>query len=402
MSLSGVRKAVRFSVSSLWVPLLATFTVIACAPIGGLDSNSTRLFQIPWPDSNGKYSLQKVEIKSFDEPTSLHGYYANILVDPYEKDGQLESSTPSGRFARTKDGVMVPSDYVSLMATSIQAHMERLHAMNLNVGVSDDQVHWPAKIGVEANVVSQGKRNVVRNNAIFEKRLNALLMVPYSDSSLPIGLNAGILAHEHFHRIFQSLLLDRLTEVPLEEKDSIQIYNDTLLRAMNEGFADFWGWVYTGDENFIAQSLPKENARRSLSTKASRLPTIDDLKLRLTNPVYKDEDARIGLAYEKGTLYARLLHDLALSQASSKNLTLEDRLSIAKVLVASLPMLGDQALSAQNAHIELSPDAIIKPLTLHLPSRDLETCRILARVQSIEASITAAVSSDQPETGCGK
>ena len=243
--------------------LLALFSLLSlslpsCGPLSDLESGFTSLFQIPFSGSDGQYSLQKIEIKSFDDPTSLHGQYARILVDPYESGGGIESSKPVGRFARTRDGVMVPLDYVTMLATSIHAHMERLHALNVEVGLNDAQVGWPATVGIEANVVNSKKRETVRNNALFEKRLNALLMVPYSDKDLPIGLNGGILAHEHFHRIFQALVLSKVETKEEAPAGSVREFNETVLRAMNEGFADFWAWVYTGDAEFMRASLPRE------------------------------------------------------------------------------------------------------------------------------------------------
>ncbi len=335
----------------VWMP--------ACAPISGLDSGTTRVFQIPFPDENGDYRLQKVEIRSFHQPHTLGGSYAKILVDPYESNGTIESSKPVGRFARTREGVMVPADYVSLLATSIHAHMERLREINLAVGLSDQQVDWPAVIGVEANVVNKQKKNTVRNNALFERRLNALLLVPYSDSELPIGVNAGILAHEHFHRIFHALVLSRLKPVEkTAEPSSPQIYNETLLRAMNEGFADFWGWVYTGDDEFIAHSLPQERCKRTLKAKATPLISTDDLRQVLKGDQFKNEENRVGLAYEIGSRYARILRAQTSKKLGAK-MTLEQRIEAARTLIEILPRLAERAEEAQAKNEFLSPTAVV-------------------------------------------
>ena len=295
------KRAVRGPLIAILVALSTVFSpIFGCAPLtnlGKAGAGSTSTFQIPWPDESGQYHLQKVHIPSFTNPSDLNGLYAKILVDPFSSKDSIGGTKPVGRFARTADGVMIPENYVTLMATAIQGHFERLHTMNLDLGISDDVVTWPASIGVEANVKNSGDQAVIRDNAIFERTLNALLIAPYSEASLPIGLNGGILAHENFHRNFQALVLSHLTAVVgPAEAGSVQAYNETLLRAMNEGFADFWGWVYTGDPDFLSKSIPSEQKRRSLSFKSSQLPSTELLRDRLALPGFATEGSRASIS----------------------------------------------------------------------------------------------------------
>ena len=374
---------------AILVALSAVFTpIFGCAPltnIGKTGAGATSTFQIPWPDESGQYHLQKVHIPSFTNPSDLNGLYAKILVDPYSTKSSIDGTKPVGRFARTADGVMIPEDYVTLMATAIQGHFERLHAMNIELGISDAAVSWPASIGVEANVKNSGDQTVIRDNAIFERSLNALLIAPYSEASLPIGLNGGILAHENFHRNFQALVLSKLTATTgPAEAGSVQAYNETLLRAMNEGFADFWGWVYTGDPDFLMKSIPAEQKRRSLNLKAEQLPSTELLRDRLALPGFAIEGARINLAYNFSSNYSRLLHDLAVKTAGNSQPSFEQRKAIAQSLIRALPALAEQAVNAQNKNEYLTPNAILKPLQAQLEVVDTQTCAILLHSRADE------------------
>jgi hypothetical protein len=433
------------ALASACAPVSDFFTALAGTRLGAHDPSG--VYQIPWPDQGGQYPLQKISIDGFNSPPTLQGIYAQILVSPYVVDGQLGSATPVGRFIRNKDGVMIPADYVSLQAATIHAHFERLAQLDTTLGVAN-RLRWPVKIGIQANVVDS-KAGVIKNNAVFDKKLNALLVMPYNlDSGLPISLNAGIVAHEHFHQIFQALVLDRLptklsdtvssladhvcqwatpTNAPIElnfptsspdesgdesgdsetDKFSLKtpnifapstagpavtpdIYNQFLLRGMNEGFADFWAWVYTGDAQFIGHSLPSENSRRRLDLMTVKLPSEAVLQHVLLDPSrpgqVRAENERFGIAYSVGTLYARFLREIAMKVSGGGDETLEQRMVLARVLLAALPDLAQTALSAQNEKRFLSPNAILAPLQKNLPGLQSLTCDVFVRIAADEAT----------------
>lgn len=409
------------------------------------------VYQIPWPTEAGDYRIQEVTIESFDQPEAFQGHWAKILVNPYVADGVLQSSQPVGRFIRTGSQVAVPADFITLQATALYAHIERLQVLDAQVGVAD-RIQWPLKIGLQANVVDRessertGRPEALLNNAIYEGRLDALLFVPYLDARLPITLNAGILAHEHFHKIFQTLVIDRLpmlrvagggpaakaewlpeeprredgredgrtttADEPIEpattqEKDPVtaDLYNQFLLRGLNEGLADFWGWVYTGDPSFIGHSLRDgENELRRLDRSVVPLWTIEKCKGELRNPGRPQElrrdDDRYTAAYRLGTHYARFMRRLALEISGGDEKDPRARMIVARSLINALPMIGDvfaKALAARvpekvveksaEQNIEknveksvekngvfIEPSSLLKPLYLHLPDVNEAAC----------------------------
>ena len=395
----------------------------------------TNLFQIPWPDESGSYRLKTVEIESYDNPDNLQGSYAKVLVDPYISGGRLESSTPVGRYVKTNGNVMVPADFVSLQAAAIHAHFERLRKLDNEAGFGQS-AGWPTTVGVQANVVD--RRGSVRNNAMFDAKLDALLIVPYLNSKLPIAVNAGILAHEHFHQIFQTLVLDPIGEggpradkpaslAPKhlcnweaksaaartlegrrggmrEAKIPPALYNRYLLRSINEGLADFWAWVYTGDAEFIRHSLPEFNELRRLDEDVKQIPGTESVKWNLRNPrdgSLVSEEAVFELSYSLGTYYSRFLRELAdhVSEASSRSKSArESRLEVAQALIKALPGLSAEADRVAKAGGYLSPYAILKPLYQEIGKADGRFCKLFESVSVSENGEPRPVSCErQPE-----
>lgn len=384
---------------------LGVFWAVGC----GRGESQDNLFQIPWPNEKGEYSLQTIPIVSFDQPHTLQGRFARIFVNPFTRQGQLESDTPIGRFIRSKDGVHIPADYSSLQAAVIHAHFERLQAMDKDLGV---ELEWPVKIGIRSKV--KDRSGVVRNNAIFDGRLNALLIVPYASEGLPIAVNAGILAHEHFHMIFQRAVMNRVT---FRRKERLEVshkacqwgahrgsrisvddasdedpafypslFNEFKLRALNEGLADFWAWVYTGDVNFIEPSLPSEAKLRRLDFKVRQVMSRESMKNLVFRPDSKPYNDRIlgGNAYRLGTIYARVLRELALTtirgMSEEGEPSFEQRLKVAAVVVKALPSVAEQVSSAEADNQYLSANAFLKALYENWPDRTGEICRMFQRL----------------------
>lgn len=405
----------------------AAFLVNAgCSRSGG--SVASGVFRIPWPDNEGRYSLQNVSIQSYDRPEALQGRFANILVDPRVADGRVESSDPRGRYIRNSQGVALAADFSSLQAAVIHAHFERLAALDAEAGVA---IQWPVRIGIQANVREsrEGGGNV-RDNALYVSSLDTLLIVPYQGARLPISLNAGILAHEHFHMIFQAAVLNKLSKdagvVPrahaLEERcdwaaltltkdmfgktlngrggdkpasESLRV-NAFILRAINEGLADYWGWMYSNDPQFITPSLPNELVKhRRLDVEGQpRLPS----RKRIIDWVKENSEpaatsAIITNAYFLGTSYARIFRELALAPVSEKataekSATAASKMKVAKAIIRALPKFAENASKAIVKDEVVSPNALLLAFQEAMVDIDDRGCATLKGSMAPEESST--------------
>lgn len=424
--------------------LLASTLVGGCSPDESRFDSKT--YRLPFPDAEGVYALREVELKTFSDPSKFRGDVAQIFVEPQESGGQLSGGEPVGRFIKGGDGVIVPADFVSLQATTVYAHMERFREIDDELGISS-AIRWPLKIGIQTNVIDEGKG--VSNNAVYDGRLDALLIVPYTGRGLPIAMNGGVLAHEHFHTIFQALVLSKVKEKSVvigkpgetdllledhhwaepptdEEKtakpakpgdagksdkppkapkvprtikrvvDDVAVemaadgipkraYNGFLLRALNEGLADFWGWIYTGDLGFIEHSLPREGAVRRLDLESGRLPDSKTIRMSLVDLEREDKlrppAQRVTLSYILGSQYARHLRSVALEMTGESFPSLEARLKVGRVLLEILPGLAVTAATEFDRSF-LSPNFILKPLTLKMGKLGDKACERLRKFKA--------------------
>ncbi|MEQ1878912.1 MAG: hypothetical protein ABL958_19895 [Bdellovibrionia bacterium] len=78
--------------------------------------------------------------------------------------------------------------------------------------------------------------------------------------------------------------------------------------ALNEGLADFWGWVYTRDEGFISRSLPLLTSQRKVSNELKQLP-----EKSFFEELAKVENvqSQVEVSYCLGTYFSRFMRRLA-------------------------------------------------------------------------------------------
>ncbi len=388
--------ALRIQFISLVSFLAAVVGLSACNK--NPEGAASRTYQIPWPDADGQYQLQNIEIETFNEPYHLKGQVAEILVEPSDNGQTLAGSKSIGRFSKTSSGVMVPMDFNTLQATTIYAHMERLMKLDQTLGLTAEGV-WPARIGVAVNFPDDDG-NMEKNQAYFIPDLNSLIFVPYISSKLPISMNAGIIAHEHFHQIFQRLVNDRI-ESKKERKDSLlrlracaisegnpdhtrfaiplddgnktstvttRQYNFFLLRALNEGLADFYGWLYSGDPEFISPSMENLGRNRSLDNPLIPLGSVESGVFDVARHSYSKNVVK-RVAYDWGTRYAQFFRRLAGALGDDQ----PARADLAKALLRSLPKLGEE-MDAKFDVEKIDPDLVVRMVVEEMGTPNAKSC----------------------------
>ncbi len=333
---------------------------------------------IPWPTENGTYSLQVVEVKTLKDSVSVSGDAAQLFMEPTLGDDGLHGNSPSAHFTKTNEGVLIPTDFLTSQFAGIYAHAEKLWDLDQEVGV-DTLLKYPQKYGVKSRVYKEGSYEYIKNNAMYVARGDSTLIMPYEgDAStpynqLPLPLNGGVLAHEHFHALFNAIM-GQVIQTPKEVLDKgggflecaafdslddnkkktsdkplikigklskVLLHNTLVMRGINEGLADVWGWIYSGDDKFILHSLPDVGTTRALDVKGD-----DDFmstqEFSEKANLFSDQ-GKTRLSYTLGTQVARMARQqgrkLLNSGDSSGNLNREERLEFAKLILSAMPEL---------------------------------------------------------------
>ncbi len=386
----------------IWTAILTVLLAVSgCAPVSDNESTENQVYRLPWPSGSGKYELQDIVLQTFTEPQKLRGQVAEIIVDPRVTGGQLIGEEPIGRWTETSiNGVLkrVPSDFVTLQAAVLYAHHEKLNIIDRSLGLFP-YLKGPSKIGLLSRLSDGFSSQLILNNAIFDGRLDVLFVVPFTGPELPISMNAGIIAHEHFHRLFQAIVLRRLQTMPLQGTTSIdehtcagakasvddasdeplglplenqlvplKVWNQTVLRGLNEGLADFWGWSYANDDFFVGRSLgEQEDSARRLDRKLSKLPSQVAFRNMLITigssgrPVLKSESGRVAAAYRLGTEYARSLRTFVDALEASGVDREKARAQVRRAVGRSLEGLAID-ISTLWLKSEINPELLLRPV----------------------------------------
>lgn len=346
---------------SLKLAILAVILITGCSKP---ENRGTKGILLPWPSPTGEYTLQVVEVHTLKNIERATGEAAEVVMQPRLMNKKIVGDPASVRAIETSEGVLVPSDMVSSQVLTLYAHMEKLWELDRALGV-DGWLPRPRRIGLNARIPI-GPGGLMTNNAAYDFGSDGVIIMPYDprgmdwDKQLPIAMNAGIIAHEYFHALFSSVMGEVIrpgqspvssqplpTEGRISSRSALDKHNLLLMRAFNEGLADVWAWVYTGDLNFIGHSLAYYSKTRKLNPNNSKA-----LKstLQFTSDVnIRTEESALALSYEFGTALANsiLRYSPYLLDDVSKSSSIGDlgaRYSIAQHILSVLPKLKTKFL----------------------------------------------------------
>lgn len=199
----------------------------------------------------------------------------NLGTRPEILDSQQGLNSVDTQFA-SSGGTYSALDLDSLYAASLYYAVETAH---LTMSRLDPVADMPATIPEFANrtrIVHEAKRTfgdigtdpeVTDNAEYFSRRiktgetnfvLNYLFSYPTVDvKDIPLGLNLGIMAHEYTHLVMRH----RFYEPGIARDIGIATGKPTMntLAALDEGLADYFGFMASGDPSFFLCSYPEED-----------------------------------------------------------------------------------------------------------------------------------------------
>lgn len=345
--------------------------------------------------SNNSYKLQTVDLISVDDIKTLSGWAAKFLISPTLSNGQLIGMQPQINTIRTGSGDYVATDSFSLQLLTLYYHTERLMLLDDQMGVPLSE-QKPRAIAVKVKMIGEDGQIDV-DNARYNGKLDALLFAPYEREDLPLAVNAGVIAHEHFHSIFYKLIIKEMgksypgPDAGLHENENEMerhfgltktiskvdegglseraLYHSVLLRGLNEGLADFWGWLYTGDTTFVKRSLPQVEEARTLNQGDLKLKKTSELKME--TQIFHSWGNANALSYELGSQYARILYASLQEHAGDEVQFKKLKLSLGQKIIRTLQSMSRSLMTMSDSEV-LETDQFLKQLQTEIPELKIQ------------------------------
>lgn len=325
-------------------------------------------------NQTASYSFQVVPLLQINSLSQMRGAYARFFTNPSEKESKLVGTSPRADFLKNTDGVYIPKNEISQQMASIYYHMQNMALFDKSIG-AEKVNHWPRDIGLRVQLqTSENSTTADENNAIYDGQLDAILIVPYNENKIPLSVNGGVLAHEHFHSLFYKLVTKKLLATDyLTSKHDLTVHTSSdsnidamtttlvVLKGLNEGLADFWGWAYTQDNDFILHSLSSVGNRRSLKISALenenfrfKSPSRIQQELSVLSAETQNEaQDLVGYAYSLGTDFAKSMKLLSLRLKSERKISdSEAQGLVAKAVFVGMKSLADTLIAEKKSQQE--------------------------------------------------
>lgn len=218
---------------------------------------------------------------------------------------------------RVVDGVVKPLDSLSLsmLSASYQfdsliQNIERLTGEKIDQffgGQDGIRILFHPSIAISESDV-QIKKFEKENAAYIAGTRQFALFLPAEEERVPMNINPQVISHEFGHLIFEKSFFNgnfqRCTSGELHEEKLFpgRLELEYVVRGINEGFADFVSFVWTGSANVLGSSLGEGKMPRERDFASSNLQYDD----------YSIGEGQVcqGRFYCIGTLWAKTLFDV--------------------------------------------------------------------------------------------
>lgn len=408
-SVQRVRSTRRSDLLAL-VALGLAFLVHACSAVfPGPVTGDVKILVLSYDATSQKYKMVRGTLKTLKNLRTMEGDAAKILggaevridyeelarVNPQTRE-ELEAviykspGKPVDASFFEVDGILHAEDFHSLNLATTYYNFEKAHLFF--AGLNAALYELPVQYFPSVERIAGGKVLVETDNASWDPVIRTFTVLPFKElDELPMGMNAGIIGHEFTHAVFSNRVfpkddsIDWLFQRYFKEPE---IWSPVvnLSRSFDEGLADFFGAVISGDPAFIRKSLKAIEAVRRLDPPSPRCLTTALRQAQLTTP-FESYDP-----YPLGSVLAAALWE---SVAQTP-----DRVTpFAKSVTEGMTELGNAFVAQENkTTLAQAVEAIASTLIADLKPR---ACGILLDRFKLEAvDVPSCTGATTPDRKC--
>lgn len=237
------------------------------------NSSSVEMMVIQPVGGNCEYKVDYAPVTTLSDVNKMVGSFGRVVYhrkDLFSRTSILEDAegfqTIDAHFSVSGNSYG-PLDMATLFSASLYYGIEKTALMFKGLDASADMAQVIPNLAdtlIVYNAKEAGGDGIeVQDNATFVAVKKAdgtyqryfLAYPTESVSKIPLGLNLGVVAHEFTHLVFEQLFSSGRQET----NDTIETANT--LDALNEGMADYFGYMASRDANFVACSLESQSFR---------------------------------------------------------------------------------------------------------------------------------------------
>jgi len=247
----------------------------------------------PVPNEHCKYTIAPATISTIQSLNQMKGTVGKVVYSrdnlgtrPEILDAGVGFEPVDVQFAKSGE-TYFPLDYHSLFAASLYYAIERGHILFSSLdptadlsrivpNFSDTSIVHEARrtfgeIGAKPEVTDNAEylsRRIKAGGQTTEIRNYFFSFPTDTVKDMPLGLNLGIMVHEYTHMVFNYLFYEaafaRNADVSKDDQRAARTTLNTI-RSMDEGNADYFGFLASQDPGFFLCSYPGENRDLSVS-----------------------------------------------------------------------------------------------------------------------------------------
>lgn len=222
------------------------------------------------------YQTAPARLETMTSLATLQGKLGRVVYFPGDLDANPATLASGAGFLSIDTQFLkgsnsyVASDYRTLLGASLYYATEVGYKLHAGLNSKADFVSLDTAFGSRTYLIADAKRSdsvggpYVLDNAEYDPRqtpdgalLNYLISYPNHEvTGLPLGVNLGIMVHEYTHLVFHNVFYEASFKRHKDITDTVE--SERNLAAIDEGLADYFGYLATNDPSFFLCSFPGE------------------------------------------------------------------------------------------------------------------------------------------------